>query len=329
VLKAIAAFASLLLFAVSALSQPVKLLNVSYDPTRELHEAINDAFAESWKAQTGQEVTIEQSHGGSAKQTRAVKDGLTADVFTPGTPQDVLTLEAAGLIRPGALARLPHNASPYTSTIVLLVREGNPKNLKTWRDLGNPGVSVIVPNPKTSAAARYAFLAIWGSVLKNNGDESAARELLSRTFRNVPVLDSGARASTLTFVQKGIGDVLITWENEAHLTLREFSDQKLEIIYPPESILAEPPVAVVDTNVDARGTRAAAEAYVNFFFTKEAQEIIAEHHYRPRDKDVLAKYTDQFPPVSLFTVDELFTDWPTAQRKFFDDGAIFDQLYRR
>jgi len=324
-----AVFAAGLYPARIAHAQDAKILNVSYDPTRELDEEINEAFIASYKAQTGKTVQIEQSHGGSAKQAQSVRDGLRADVVTLALPADIDAIARTGLIHPDWQSRLPQNSSPYTSTIVFLVRKSNPKQIKDWPDLLKPGVVPIAPNPKTSGGGRWAFLAIWGSALKlNNNDETKAQEFVASVYRNIPILDTGARGSTQTFAQKGIGDVLISWENEAWLALDEFGKDKFEIVYPSVSILAEPPVAVVDKVVDDKGTREVAEAYLKFFYTHEAQEIIAANHYRPRDTEILKKYEADLPPLKLFTVDEVFGGWSKAQPRFFDDGGVFDKIYQ-
>jgi len=307
----------------------VTLLNVSYDPTRELYQDVNTAFAAFWKGKTGQEVTVQQSHGGSGKQARAVIDGLQADVVTLGLAYDVDAIEDRGLIAQGWASRLPGNSTPYTSTIVLLVRKGNPKQIKQWDDLARPGVSVITPNPKTSGGARWNYLAAWGYALKRwNGDEAKAREFVSRVYHNVPVLDSGARGSTTTFVERGIGDVLIAWENEAILAAKELGKDKFEIVYPSVSILAEPPVAVVDKVVDKRGTRAVAQAYLEFLYSEQGQDIAGKNFYRPRSPAAAAKYAAQFPRINFFTIDELFGGWRKAQATHFADGGVFDQLYQ-
>ena len=308
----------------------IRLLNVSYDPTRELYQDVNAAFAASWKAQTGQAVTINQSHGGSGKQARAVIDGLQADVVTLALAYDVEALHEFGpLIPANWQSRLPGNSAPYTSTIVFLVRKGNPKGIRDWDDLARPGVSVITPNPKTSGGARWNYLAAWGYALrKPGGSASTARDLVGRIYRNVPVLDSGARGSTTTFVQRGIGDVLIAWENEARLAREKLGADKFDVVTPSLTILAEPPVAVVDRVVDKRGTRAVAEAYLRFLYTPEGQEIAARHYYRPRVEAVATKHAARFPPVSTFTVDEVFGGWSQAQKAHFADGGIFDQIYQ-
>jgi sulfate/thiosulfate transport system substrate-binding protein len=306
-----------------------KLLNVSYDPTRELYQAINQAFAAEWKTQTGQTVIINQSHGGSGKQARAVIDGLEADVVTLALAYDIDAIARQGRLLPeNWQSRLPDNSSPYTSTIVFLVRKGNPKHVRDWDDVVRPGIQVITPNPKTSGGARWNFLAAWGYALqKSGGNQAAAREFVTRLYRNVPVLDSGARGATDTFVQRGIGDVLLAWENEALLALKQFGADKFEIVAPSESILAEPPVAVVDKNVDRHGTRQVAEAYLRFLYSEEAQTIIAQQYYRPRMKSVVARFATQFPNVKLFTIDEVFGGWQKAQNEYFSDGGVFDQIY--
>jgi len=306
----------------------VRLLNVSYDPTRELYEAVNAAFAKHWKAKTGQDVVVRQSHGGSGKQARAVLDGLEADVVTLALAYDVDAVAKAGLVAPDWQKRLPQNASPYTSTIVFLVRKGNPKGLKDWDDLVKPGVQVITPNPKTSGGARWNYLAAWAHALKKNGgDEARAREFVRALFRNVPVLDSGARGSTTTFVERGIGDVLLAWENEAFLAVEQLGKGDFEIVTPRSSILAEPPIAVVDRNVEKHGTRAVAQAYLEFLYGPEGQELAAKHFYRPRDPKVAAKHAARFPEIDLFTIDAVFGGWQKAQPAHFGDGGVFDQIY--
>jgi sulfate/thiosulfate transport system substrate-binding protein len=302
----------------------VTLLNVSYDPTRELYQEFNAAFARYWQQQAGQKVTIKQSHGGSSKQARAVIDGLDADVVTLALAYDI-----DALISPDWQKRLPHNSSPYTSTIVFLVRKGNPKNIRDWDDLAKPGIAVITPNPKTSGGARWNYLGAWGYALKKYNNETKAKDFVSAIYRNVPVLDSGARGSTTTFVERGIGDVLVAWENEAFLAMKELGPGKLDIVVPSVSILAEPPVALVDKVVDRKGTRKVAEAYLQYWYTPEAQEIAARHFYRPIDAKVAAKYEKQFPKLSLFTIEELFGGWQRAQRTHFADGGVFDQIYLR
>lgn len=329
------------------------LLNVSYDPTRELYEEVNRLFAEHYRDAAGVQVRVEQSHGGSSKQARAVIDGLAGDVVTLALGYDITQIEKAGLIDEGWQREFPHNASPFTSTIVFLVRKGNPKGIKDWDDLVKPGVGVVVANPKTSGAARWAFLAAWGYAAGVEGHDlsteqgvaastksgaeakdfpaiasAKAAEFTARLYQNVPVLDTGARGSTVTFAQKGIGDVLLNWENEAHLALEEFGDGRFEIVYPSVSILAEPPVAIVDGVVRAKGTRQAAETYLNFLYTPEVQEVAGALHYRPRDTAILAKYRDALPPIKLFTIDETFGGWERAHQAFFTDGAAFDQLFK-
>ncbi len=305
------------------------LLNVSYDPTRELYEDVNAAFAKHWEATHGTKISIRQSHGGSGKQARAVIDGLEADVVTLALAYDVDMLHDKGALIPKDWqARLPNNSSPYTSTIVFVVRKGNPKGIRDWDDLIQPGVAVITPNPKTSGGARWNYLAAWGHALrKQGGDEAKAREFVANLFKNVPVLDSGARGSTTTFAERGLGDVLIAWENEAFLLTQEVGKDKFEIVVPSESILAEPPVTVVDKNVDKKGTRAAAEAYLQYLYSDEGQELAAKHHYRPRSASVAAKHASRFPSVRLFTIDEVFGGWRKAQQAHFDDGGVFDLIY--
>ena len=309
---------------------PITLLNVSYDPTRELYQDFNVAFAKYWLGKTGQEVKINQSHGGGGKQARAVLDGLEADVVTLALGYDVAILHDKGqLIPENWQTRLPENSAPYTSTIVFVVRQGNPKHIKDWDDLVRDGVQVITPSPKTSGGARWNYLAAWGYALAQpGGDDAKARAFVSKLYKNVPVLDSGARGATTTFVERKIGDVLITWENEAILSVKEFAKDNLELVAPSISVLTEPPVTVVDKNVDKHGTRAAAEAYLTFLYTPEGQEIVAKHHYRPRNEAVRAKYQADFPQLKLFTVDERFGGWSKAQPTHFNDGGIFDQIYQ-
>ena len=314
--------------APSATSE-VSLLNVSYDPTRELYREFNAAFARHWAVKTGgQRVTIKQSHGGSGGQARAVIDGLEADVVTLALAYDVDAIANAGLIQPGWSAKLPDNSAPYTSTIVFLVRKGNPKGIKDWDDLIKPGIQVITPNPKTSGGARWNYLAAWHHAkTQAGGDDEKARAFMAALFKNVPVLDSGARGATTTFMERGLGDVLLTWENEAYLALAEAKD-KIDIIVPPMSILAEPSVAVVDAVVDKRRTRDIARAYLDYLYSPEGQEIAAKNHYRPRDKTVEAKYAATFAVVKLFTIDEAFGGWASAQKIHFADGGTFDQIYK-
>ena len=313
----------------AAQGEPITLLNVSYDPTRELYTDLNAAFAKQWETKHGTKLVIKQSHGGSGKQARAVIDGLDADVVTLALAYDIDMLHDKGqLLSQGWQARLPNNSAPYTSTIVFVVHKGNPKAIRDWEDLLREGVAVITPNPKTSGGARWNYLAAWGYALrKSGGDEAKAREFISGLFKNVPVLDSGARGATTTFAERGLGDVLIAWENEAFLLTEEVGKDKFEIIVPSVSILAEPPVALVDRNVDRKGTRAAAEAYLQYLYSEEGQELAAKHHFRPRSRTVAAKYTRRFPAVSLFTIDEVMGGWKQAQKKHFDDGGAFDQLY--
>ena len=314
--------------AAPAVAAAVELLNASYDPTRELYQDVNAAFAKQWKAKTGQDLTVQQSHGGSGKQARSVIDGLPADVVTLALAWDIDAIANAGLLPKNWQARLPNNSSPYTSTIVFLVRKGNPKQIKDWNDLVKPGVSVITPNPKTSGGARWNYLAAWGYALKHNGNDPAkAQDFVRRLFKNVPVLDTGARGSTVTFVERGIGDVLIAWENEALLAAREMGKGKFQIVAPSLSILAEPPVAVVDKVANKKKTAALAKAYLEFLYTPEAQEIAAKNYYRPRLPAVAQKYAQQFPQVQLFTIGEVFGGWAKAQQTHFADGGVFDKIY--
>jgi sulfate transport system substrate-binding protein len=311
-------------------SAEITLLNVSYDPTRELYEEIGTAFAKDWKNKTGQTVTINASHGGSAKQARSVIDGLQADVVTLALAYDIDAIsQTAGLIANDWQSRLPHNSTPYTSTVVFLVRKGNPKNIKNWDDLIKPGVSVITPNPKTSGGARWNYLAAWGYALKQpGGNEAIAMEFVRQLLKNVPVLDSGARGAATTFVQRGIGDVLLGWENEAFLAQEQLGKDKFEIVLPSISILAEPPVAMVDTVVQKRGTADAAKAYLDFLYSEQGQEIGAKHYFRPQLPSIAAKFSNQFPQVKVFTIDEVLGGWQRAQKKHFDDGGTFDQIYQ-
>jgi sulfate/thiosulfate-binding protein len=350
--KILFASALVLLLVGTASGKEIFLLNVSYDPTRELYQEYNDAFAKHWKATTGEDIGIRQSHGGSGKQARSIIDGLEADVATLALAADIDALATqATLIPDNWQGRLPHNSSPYTSTIVFLVRKGNPKGIQDWNDLVKPGVAVITPNPKTSGGARWNYLAAWGYALKhNNNDQTKAKEFVSRLYANVPVLDSGARGSTTTFTERGIGDVLLAWENEAFLAIKELGPDKFEIVVPSLSILAEPPVAVVDKNVDKHGTRKVAEAYLQYLYSPEGQEIVAKNYYRPTNTLVAAKhaktlpipnlitpassvvrdeFAKQFPIINLITVDEVFGGWAKAQKEHFADGAIFDQIYAK
>ena len=308
----------------------VTLLNVSYDPTRELYQDFNQAFAKYWKAKTGQTVNVEQSHGGSSKQARGVIDGLQADVVTLALAYDIDAIsQNSGLLPADWQKRLPDNSTPYTSTIVFLVRKGNPKHIKDWDDLVKPGISVITPNPKTSGGARWNYLAAWAYALKQpGGSEEKAQDFVRRLYKNVPVLDSGARGSTTTFVQREIGDVLIAWENEAFLSIRELGPEKAEIVEPSISILAEPPVSIVDKVVDKKGTRKVAQAYLDYLYTPEGQEIAARNYYRPRLDSIARKYASTFPKIKLLTVDDVFGGWQAAQKKHFADGGVFDQIYQ-
>ncbi|MDC7690277.1 sulfate ABC transporter substrate-binding protein [Vogesella indigofera] len=323
--------AALLLGSASFAYADVSLLNVSYDPTRELYQDFNTAFAKHWKAKTGETVTIKQSHGGSGKQARGVIDGLEADVVTLALAYDVDALHTeAKLIPANWQKRLPNNAAPYTSTIVFLVRKGNPKAIKDWNDLTRPGVEVVTPNPKTSGGARWNYLAAWGYALKQPGGNNAkAQDFVKKVFQNVKVLDSGARGSLVSFTQRGIGDVLLSWENEAYLATKELGPDKFDIVTPSLSILAEPPVSVVDKVVDKRGTRKVAEAYLQYLYSPQGQELAAANYYRPRDAKVAAKYADKFSKVKLFTIDQVFGGWTRAQKTHFADGAIFDQIITR
>jgi sulfate/thiosulfate-binding protein len=307
----------------------VTLLNVSYDPTRELYEAVNKAFAAEWLASSGERVAIHQSHGGSGKQARAIIDGLDADVATLALAYDVNELNRkAQLIPADWAARLPYNSAPYTSTIVFLVRKGNPKNIRDWDDLVRPGVQVITPNPKSSGGARWNYLAAWAWALKQpGGDDAHAKDFVRRLYKNVPVLDSGARGATVTFVDRGIGDVLLAWENEALLAKQQLGPDKLDVVLPSLSILTEPPVTVVDKVVDRRGTRKVAEAYLKFLYSPQGQDIIARNFYRPRDPDIARKYASQFPSLKLVTIDDTFGGWDQAQATHFGDGGTFDQIY--
>ena len=316
-----------LLGAASAHAADVTLLNVSYDPTRELYQDFNAAFAKHWKARTGYNVTIKQSHGGSGKQARAVIDGLDADVVTLALAYDIDAVAAHGLLARDWQKRLTHNSAPYTSTIVFLVRKGNPKNIRDWNDLVRPGVAVITPNPKTSGGERWNYLAAYAHALRQPGATAdSARAFLAQLYRNVPVLDSGARGATTTFVERGIGDVLIAWENEALLAIRELGPGKVELVAPSLSIVAEPPVALVDRTVDKRGTRAVAKAYLDYLYTDEGQEIAARNYYRPINRKIAAKYGAQFPKLRLVTIDEVAGGWGKAQAAHFADGAVFDQI---
>jgi sulfate/thiosulfate-binding protein len=327
--RSLALATTLLLAAGAASAKDVTLLNVSYDPTRELYQDYNAAFARYWKAKTGDVVTVKASHGGSGKQARSIIDGIDADVATLALAYDIDEVaERAQLLPPGWQKRLPHNSSPYTSTYIFLVRKGNPKGVKDWGDLVKPGLAVITANPKTSGGARWGYLAAYGWALRQpGGSDAKARDFVGRLYRNVPVLDSGARGSTVTFAERGLGDVLLAWENEAHLALKEFGADKFDIVYPPSSILAEPPVALLDKVADKRGTRAVAQAYLEYLYAPEGQEIAARNFYRPIDASIAAKYAAQFPKIELFTIDAVFGGWSRAQKTHFADGGVFDQIY--
>jgi sulfate/thiosulfate-binding protein len=309
----------------------VSLLNVSYDPTRELYQDFNKAFAAHWQKKTGEVLTVKQSHGGSGKQARSVIDGLDADVVTLALAYDIDELHnKARLVPADWQKRLPHNSSPYTSTIVFLVRKGNPKGIKDWSDLVKPGVAVVTPNPKTSGGARWNYLAAWGYALKTYGaDPARAEKFVAELYRNVPVLDSGARGALTTFAERGVGDVFLSWENEAFLAVQELGPGKFDLVVPSISILAEPPVAVVDKNVERKGTRALAQAYLEFLYTPEGQEIAAANHYRPRDPKVAARHAGNFSAVKLFTIDDVFGGWAKAQATHFNDGGSFDRIFTR
>ena len=320
---------ALALLSQATLAANVTLLNVSYDPTRELYQDFNAAFAKQWKAKTSDIVTVRQSHGGSGKQARTVIDGLEADVVSLALAYDIDAMAERKLIAPDWQKRLQHNSSPYTSTIVFLVRKGNPKGIKDWGDLVKPGVSVITPNPKTSGGARWNYLAAWGYALRQpGGTEASARDFVGKLYKNVPVLDSGARGATTTFVERGIGDVLLAWENEALLAIRELGPDKVEILAPSVSILAEPPVALVDKVADKHGTRKLAEAYLQYLYSEEGQEIVAKNYYRPTSEKILKKYAAQYPKVTLFTIDDITGNWAKTQKTHFADGGLFDLIYQ-
>jgi sulfate transport system substrate-binding protein len=326
----IPSLAALAMFAQpAAYAADLTLLNVSYDPTRELYQDVNAAFARQWKAKTGDNVTIRQSHGGSGKQARSVIDGLPADVVTLALAYDIDAISERGLLAHDWQQRLPHRSTPYTSTIVFLVRKGNPKHIRDWGDLVKPGIGVITPNPKTSGGARWNHLAAWGYALRQpGGTEASARDYIARLYRNVPVLDSGARGATTTFVERGIGDVLLAWENEALLAQKELGPDKFEIVAPSVSILAEPPVAVVDKVADKRGTRKVAQAYLEYLYSDEGQKIAAKHYYRPVVERFAKQFAGQFPAIKLFTIDEIAGGWTAAQKAHFADGGLFDQIYQ-
>jgi sulfate/thiosulfate-binding protein len=332
---ALAAAALMAVVGVSALApavaqaKEITLLNVSYDPTRELYQEYNAAFSKYWKAKTGDDVTVKASHGGSGKQARSVIDGLDADVVTLALAYDIDAISEKGLLAPTWQKNFKGNSAPYTSTIVFLVRKGNPKQLKNWGDLIKPGVAVITPNPKTSGGARWNYLAAWGYELKRTKSEDEAKAFVGKLYDHVPVLDSGARGSTVTFAERGQGDVLLTWENEAHLALKEFGAEKFDIVYPPISIYAEPPVAIVDKVVDRKGTREVAKAYLDYLYTPEGQDIAGKNFYRPTDPKVAAKYAKQFPKIEQLKIDDVFGGWTKAQKTHFGDGGVFDQIYTK
>ncbi|MBV9508876.1 MAG: sulfate ABC transporter substrate-binding protein [Caulobacteraceae bacterium] len=313
----------------AAAAAPTRLLNVSYDPTRELYKSINAAFIDYWKGKTGQDLVVDQSHGGSGAQARAVIDGLDADVVTLALAYDIDSIAAKGLLAANWQSRLPDNSTPYTSTIILLVRKGNPKNIRDWSDLVRPGVQTITPNPKTSGGARWSYLAAYAWALKQPGGNAAtAKAYIQQLYRQVPVLDSGSRGATTTFVERGIGDVLLSWENEALLALDQLEPGAFQIVYPSQSILAEPPVAVVDKIVDRKGTRTVAEGYLNFLYSPAAQDLIGKNHYRPRNAAAVAKYASAFKHIPLVTIDDTFGGWTKAQATHFADGGVFDQIYK-
>lgn len=314
--------------ASAALAADINLLNVSYDPTRELYVEFNKAFANAYRKETGKSVEIKQSHGGSGSQARSVIDGLQADVVTLALAYDIDAIAGKGLTSADWQKRLPQNSSPYTSTIVFLVRKGNPKGIRDWDDLLKPGVAVITPNPKTSGGARWNYLAAWGFAQKKFGSVDKAKDFIGKLYQQVPVLDTGARGATVTFVERGVGDVLLAWENEAYLALKEFGPEKFEIVAPPLSILAEPPVAIVDKVADKKGTRNVADAYLQYWYTKEGQEIAARNFYRPRDPEIAKKHENSFAKVELFTIDDVFGGWTKAQKEHFADGGVFDQIYK-
>jgi len=329
-MQKLAIIACALLAATAADAANVTLLNVSYDPTRELYKDVNAAFAAQWKQKTGDTVTINMSHNGSGAQSRAIIDGLDADVATLALAYDIDAIaDKAKLLPSNWQKRLPQGSTPYTSTVVFLVRKGNPWKIKDWPDLIKPGVHVVTPNPKTSGGARWAYLAAWAYAEKApGGNAQKAKEFVAQVYKHVPVLDTGARGATTTFAQRGIGDVLLSWENEAQLALQEAGGDKFQVIYPPNSILAEPPVAVIDKNVDRHGTRKVAEAYLQFLYTPQAQEIEAKDFYRPRDQSILAAHAAQFPKITLYTIDDVFGGWTKAQQVHFSDGGVFDQIYK-
>ena len=327
VTKFCAALSLLLVFCYSPARADVTLLNVSYDVTREFYKDVNPRFIASWKAKTGETLRVNQSHGGSTTQARSVVEGLEADVISMNQASDIDILHSRGNLIPADWAkRLPHNSAPYISTTVLLVRKGNPKNIRDWSDLAKPGVSVVIPNPKTSGNGRYSYLAAWGYIIKTGGSEQNARDFVTKLFANVPVFDGGGRGATTTFAQRNIGDALLTFESEVQLIQKEFANADIEVIYPSVSVLAEAPVTIVDRVVDKKGTRRQAQAYLDFLYSDEGQELAAKHHFRPRSEKILKQYSATFKPVKLFTIDEVFGGWPKAQKTHFDDGGIFDQI---
>jgi sulfate transport system substrate-binding protein len=329
-LKSLLLAAVALATAAAASAKEIDLLNVSYDPTRELYVDYNAAFARYWKAKTGDDVVVKQSHGGSGAQARSVVDGLQADVVTLALAADIDALHANGNLLPADWqTRLPQHSTPYTSTIVLLVRKGNPKGIKDWDDVVKPGISIVVPNPKTSGGARWAYLAAWGYAQRKYGSEEKAKEFITALYKNVPVLDSGARGATTTFVERGIGDVLLSWENEAFLAIKQFGADKFEIVVPSTSILAEPPVAVVDRVAKRKGTTEVAKAYLEYLYSPEGQDIAGRNFYRPRDAAAAEKYASVFPKIDLFTIDDVFGGWTKAQKTHFADGGVFDQIYQK
>ncbi|MEZ5405744.1 MAG: sulfate ABC transporter substrate-binding protein [Verrucomicrobiia bacterium] len=330
VIRKFLGLATVLGLAASVYGKNIELLNVSYDPTREFYSDFNLAFQKYWQSKTEQKVVINQSHGGSGKQSRSIVDGLEADVATLALAYDIDMLAEKGVVSQDWQSRLPDNSAPYTSTIVFLVRKGNPKQIKDWDDLVKPNISVITPNPQTSGGARWNYLAAWAFAEKKFGkDEEKVKDFIQKLYHNVPVLDSGARGSTTTFAQRGIGDVLLTWENEAHLALKEFERGKFEIVMPSLSILAEPPVTVVDKVVKRKGTQEIAKAYLEFLYSPTGQDLAGKHFYRPRSGAAMQKYSQQFPQVELVTIDEAFGGWKEAQKKHFADKGVFDQLYQR
>lgn len=330
-LRKVGVLAMLVTGSALAMAKEVSLLNVSYDPTRELYQEYNAAFAKYWKAKTGDDLTVKTSHGGSGKQARSVIDGLEADVVTLALAYDIDAVASEGkLLSADWQKRLGHNSTPYTSTIVFIVRKGNPKAIKTWNDIAKPGVAVITANPKTSGGARWAYLAAFGAALTApGGNEATAKDYIQKVYANVPVLDSGARGATVSFAERGLGDVLLSWENEAGLVLKEFGAEKFDVVYPPNSILAEPPVAVVDKVVDKRGTRDVAQAYLEYLYSPEGQDIAGKNFYRPTDAKAAAKYAKQFPKLALFSINDVYGGWTKAQKTHFADGGLFDQIYTK